>query len=245
MMTMYKKAGGRIAALLVVVALIASALAAVALSGCGGTTAPTTPTTKPTTPASSGTSPTAVGTPAPPKVFTATGPSTTSLFPLTTGLSLYNILYTGTGSFVAEVLNSSGAGVTQLANVNGPLSGTQSAGLPAGSYSLQVQATGEWTITVSQPQPVVVPFTPQVFAGAGMDVTGFFKSANGGTANVTLTNQGTGSFVVTLLNQRGTTVRVVTSTTGAFNGTVELPLDANINYVFDVESDGTWTIRIE
>jgi len=236
----------RLSTLCVIAALAAAALIVVGLAGCGSstTTTPTSSPTQPTTAQSTATTP-STGTPGAPIVLTATGTSATGQFPLKSGLTVFDILYSGSGTFTVELLDAGGGAVTQLVNATGLLNGKQSYGVRAGKYSLQVNAGGNWTVTITQPTPVVLPYIPQVFAGENLDVTDYFSSPNGGLANVTLTNTGNGPFVVTLLNQAGQNVRVVVNANGPFNSSVQVPLVAATPYVFDVESDGAWTIRIE
>lgn len=231
-------------------ALTALAVVAVAVAcgcGCGGEEAakPTAPATRPTTPGTEPTTPTTPAAPAAPLNFTAVGNSTTGQFPLKKGLALFDLRHIGTGSFVVDLLDANGVKAAQLVNVQGQLTGRQSAPVQDGSYSLEIEATGDWTIDVTQPAPVVVPFIPQVFAGVGMDVTGFFKSPNGGLAKATITNHGSGKFEVTLLRQSGEKVLDVVNTVGQFDGVQELTVEANVNYVLDIESDGTWSITLE
>jgi hypothetical protein len=75
------------------------------------------------------------------KSFSATG----------TGLRIIAMTYTGQHNFIVTLKDSQGEYVALLANEIGSYSGRKSQVLSTGTYYLDVQSSGPWTIDISSP----------------------------------------------------------------------------------------------
>ena len=85
--------------------------------------------------------------------FSGTGPQATEPFELSAGLARFEMTHQGEGNFVVELLDDEGAEVgPSLMNEIGPLdSSSQVVQIPQdGTYLLNVDADGAWTIRVLQ-----------------------------------------------------------------------------------------------
>ncbi len=84
--------------------------------------------------------------------FSGTGPHATEPFELSAGLARFEMTHQGEGDFVVELLDDEGAEVgPSLRNEVGPLDSSQLVQIPEdGTYLLNVDADGAWTIRVLQ-----------------------------------------------------------------------------------------------
>ncbi len=78
------------------------------------------------------------------------GNETTEPFDLTTGTTVFQASYSGTGPFMIDLLDSNGSPVEQIAAGAGAMSVTKNVTLQqGGTYSLRVAADGPWELTAS------------------------------------------------------------------------------------------------
>jgi hypothetical protein len=105
------------------------------------TTNTTTPTTTPTTPTSS----------FQPLKFTGTGDKATQSFNWPGGLMRMEMTHSGSSNFIIHLVNADDGSIQEFAeNEIGPVNGSRAFSEPAGSYILDVQADGAWTIKLTQ-----------------------------------------------------------------------------------------------
>jgi|BarGraNGADG00312_2_1021985.scaffolds.fasta_scaffold38798_2 hypothetical protein len=227
------------AATVLVVALLVLTL--VAGPGCGKTKV-VTKTVPATTPKA--TVPSSASTAAVPIILQASGNATTQPFTLTAGLAIFVLGYTGGDGFQASLVDDGGHIVSQLYNLTGNANGATALGVSAGRYSLNVNAGGQWSVTVNQgvavnPQPI-----PLNDSGTGPQVTPFFQSS-GGNATVNMSYNGTSPFVVTLLSAGGEIISTLANVpTGPFTGTQNILMQQGSIYLIDVEGNGAWTLNV-
>jgi hypothetical protein len=243
---MSRVGGGRVPRSFLAIAVVVALAGMVALgAGCGSskkTTPATSPKTTPKTSAS--TTPVAPGAPAP-IVLQGSGNSTTQIFSMLSGLVIFTLRDSGTGTFTVTLQDVSGKAVSVLSNVNVPFVGSTALGVAAGQYTIKVVSSGAWEVDVNQQVPVNPQFLPIHDSGTAAQVTAFFQS-QGGAATVTMTYAGSSPFIVTLLTSGGQTVSTVANaTTGPFNGSKTVQLQQGVIYLIDIEAGGPWTLSIQ
>ena len=84
--------------------------------------------------------------------FSGTGPQATEPFDLSTGLARFEMIHQGESNFIVVLLDDEGAEVgSSLTNEIGPIDSSQAVQIPEdGTYLLNVDADGAWTIRVQQ-----------------------------------------------------------------------------------------------
>jgi len=149
-------------------------------------------------------------------------------------------------NFVATLLNEQGAEVAfAIGNEIGTFESSSAVRIPkAGRYVLDVDADGPWSATVKQPRPTDAPERTS-FRGDNNAATPIF-SLSSGLKRVTATHQGQGNFIVTMLDSQGREVAfALVNEIGTGEYSTTLPIAQDGLYLFTVEAEGPWTIRIE
>ncbi|PZF59454.1 hypothetical protein DEI81_13770 [Curtobacterium sp. MCBD17_013] len=143
--------------------------------------------------------------------------------------------YTGSDNFIVNGIDSANQVTTDgLVNTIGAYSGTTAFGLTAignPSKSLQVTATGPWTITISP-----IKSAPKLPTSGSHD--GVFRYS-GKVKTWAITNQGESNFIVTQYT-RGAVPNGAVNEIGNYSGSV--PALAGPSVVV-VQSDGSWGIK--
>lgn len=183
------------------------------------------------------------------KRVSGSGQTATDSFDLSfrSGLAVFTMTHQGDGDFIVELRDQSGASVdtANLANESGPYEGSWAVHTQPGEHVLDVQASGPWTITVDQPRPSSAPRTTS-FSGNSKTATDHF-GLSGGLKWANMTYEGSGNFIVTLLDKSGTPVQFGTlvNETGPFNGSRAFHVPKEDIYLLRVEASGPWTIEVE
>jgi len=114
-----------------------------------------------------------------------------------------------------------------------------------GQYLLDVQNAGNWQIVAKQPR---VESAPKVttFSGNSAQATQLFE-LSGGLHRVEMTHQGGGNFIVDLLDENGASVvpMGLVNEIGPFEGSRAMTVPDDGIYLFWVEADGPWTIKVD
>lgn len=166
--------------------------------------------------------------------------SKTQSFKAGGGLTIIRLTHRGPTNFVVQF----GQGDTKqlLVNEVGQFAGSKALGLPAGSYSFEIETTGEWTIQVDQSVPKSAAAAPQKLNGKGQVASNFF-SLKEGTAKFRLNYSGGGLFAPSLIKSDGTPVTLLANELGKFTGEKEVQVTSGI-YLVDVISSGDWVIDV-
>ena len=188
--------------------------------------------------------------PAPsPITLSGNGQEATQQFTLQQGLSIFTLQNSGQQNFIVDLLDNNGNEVDNLANAIGDYSGSQALNISAaGSYLLNVQSDGPWSITITQPRPTSAQLTSNL-SGTGDEATQFFNLPSG-LHTFTLSNSGSGNFIVDLLDRSGNEVDNLENTIGDFNGSTAVHIDSGGTYLLnvisgDAKSNGNWTVQIQ
>ncbi len=160
------------------------------------------------------------------------------------GLLDAKMKYTGPSNFAVTVLGPSGQPVALLANVIGNYSGEQATHLNAdGSYVLNVQASGSWTIQITNVAALGGAGDPKPAAGTGPAVVAF--NLKPGLMTATMKHNGKSNFAVTLLNADGTPADLLANVIGPFDGSKATGITRPGPYLFNIAADGDWNLDVK
>jgi len=156
--------------------------------------------------------------------------------------------YQGNANFIVDLLDENGNSVAPMgvANVIGPFQGSTPVQIKrSGQYLLDVQNAGNWQIVVRQPR---VESAPKVatFYGNSAKATQLFE-LSGGLHRVEMTHQGDANFIVDLLDENGASVvpMGLVNEIGPFEGSRAMTVPNDGIYLFWVEANGPWTIKVD
>lgn len=179
--------------------------------------------------------------------FKANGQGATSSkpFQLEQGLAVFQIETNGKSPFSVELIDAAtGKTASNLVNENGAFRGTLASGIrQSGEYLLKIAGDGAWNISVGQPKPVEI-VKPGDIVGQGYDVSEFVD-LNEGLAVFEFTHPGDGPFSVWMLDSNGKPVEHLLDVRGKYHGTKPTTIDTPGAYLFNVESNGAWSVKIE
>jgi hypothetical protein len=179
-----------------------------------------------------------------PITLSGSGQKATTKFNLKKGLSIFEMKYTGASNFIPTLLDSEGNTVALLANVIGKFNGSKAVSVPEdGEYLINMQASGSWTVTVTQPRLKDAPETKS-FSGDGQKASELFYLKKG-LKTFSMKYDGTSNFIPTLVNANGQTVELLANEIGAFDGSKAVRVGSDGIYLLDVQASGSWTITIE
>lgn len=92
--------------------------------------------------------------------FTGTGHQASELFSLSTGLYIFRLEHTGDRNFIVHLMDERGRSVETLVNQIGRYSGSKAVQIRgADKYLLNIDADGDWSISVSRPDSPSSPVT--------------------------------------------------------------------------------------
>jgi hypothetical protein len=176
------------------------------------------------------------------------GPEATRPFQLESGLTVVRMSHQGDTNFIVDLLDENGNSVAPMgvANVIGPFQGSTPVQITrGGQYLLDVQVAGQWQITVEQPRAASAPETTS-FSGNSQQATQLFE-LSGGLHRVEMTHQGDANFIVDLLDENGASVvpMGLVNEIGPFEGSRAMQVPDDGIYLFSVQANGPWTIKVE
>jgi hypothetical protein len=168
---------------------------------------------------------------------------------LTAGVTLFTLQHFGPNRFSVRLLTEDDEGRGLLVNDRGAFQGSRAVAIrEPGTFVLEIKASGDWEFEVVRPVPddastFEVPFE---HAGTGVQAL-YFVKAEPGLHVVTLTHDGTGPFIVSVMNSKGQAFERIVDTTGKFSGRVAARArNAPFDYlIFELRTDANWTIRVE
>ncbi len=167
----------------------------------------------------------------------------TDKFQLLEGLSIFTIKYGGSDRFIVSLMDKNGRQVELLVNNTGPYNGSQSVGInSSGDYFLDVQASGPWTIMVTQPRQRTGLSIPMTITGNGPIATGLIRMDSSPTT-FRMKYYGEGFFQVKLFDDKGNLVETLVDVEGA-HGLSKAIYHFPGYYVLNVRADDRWEIEM-
>lgn len=154
----------------------------------------------------------------------------------------------GNANFIVDLLDENGNSVAPMgvANVIGPFQGSTPVQIKrSGQYLLDVQNAGNWQIVVRQPRVESAPKVTTFYSNSAKATQLFALS--GGLHRVEMTHQGDANFIVDLLDENGASVLPMglVNDIGPFDGSRAMTVPDDGIYLFWVEANGPWTIKVE
>ncbi len=180
--------------------------------------------------------------------FSGHGIQATAMFHLNAGLVVFHSTHTnGTSNFIVHLKDKDGQDVLFITNAIGEYNGRFADNVPAsGDYLLSVDADGDWTVTIDQPQPPAYSSPPshQSWSGHGDDVTSWVTLKQG-LARFSFTHNGSSNFIIHLLDSDGNVVEFLANEIGAVNANTAISVESNGVYLLQITADGNWTINAD
>ncbi len=170
---------------------------------------------------------------APPYSISGSGPTEIEDVSVGDGLTIVEASHAGTGAFQVTLDET-------LVDETGAYEGETGGMLFEGKYPLEVQADGEWELSIRQPRPDSGESLPQTLTGEGNSVRGPFEF-DGGTG-ATATHSGDGKFVVIVAPKKGL-AEVVFNESGEYDGSTSF--NRHILSWVVIEADGEWSIELQ
>ncbi len=173
------------------------------------------------------------------------GQQVSKKFTLQAGLLTYHATHSGSSNFVVYILDgATGAEVTSIVNEIGKVDATKAMQLKkGGTYAVQVQADGPWSLTFEQPRPTEAPAGPQAYNGAGTSLSPFFQTG-GGLVVIGGLYQGDGRVAIRVRDANGVVVEQIANQVGTFSGSKGVSLTPGI-YFLELYGNGTWSVNVE
>ncbi len=195
--------------------------------------------------------PTPTATPLPTPVPTASpisvsgsGSYTTNTFPLESGISIFTTKHSGSDKFVVTLKDQNGHTVDTVANLIGSYDGSRAVAIVSdGDYSLSVQATGAWSIDITQPRPTNADSVPISLSGTGPVATQFIY-LNNGVNTFSVSHKGMNAFSIDLLDPNGKLVDTVIDEIGPYSGAQSISISQPGIYLLNIDADSSWHLDI-
>ena len=149
----------------------------------------------------------------------------------------------GDSNFIIWLLDETGDPIELLVNEIGGFDGSTAVGIQeAGNYLLDVNADGQWNVTIELPRNVQGQSPPQQIEGHGHAVSPFLALQDG-LVRFEMTHDGDSNFIIWLLDDSGSRVDLLVNEIGQFDGSTALGIDPG-SYILDITADGNWKIGI-
>ena len=180
-----------------------------------------------------------------PETFTGSGTSTEEGIELAAGPVTAEYSHSGSGNFIVNLVALEGESYQDvlLANIIGQAEGSQVAAASAnGQYNLNIEADGEWEITVEQPSNPEPESPPIEADGEGPSYIGPFDFS--GPTTFQGSHDGESNFIVTPIPVDPSNLMAsVFNEIGQFEG--ETTARVNGIAYLNVTADGSWTLSTQ
>lgn len=162
-----------------------------------------------------------------------------------TGPTLFHLLHRGSGDFSADVYNKRGDHVTTVVDGTGTSGGENAFNIPADEYDIEIEAGGDWALTVSQkpvyPLENVITSFPLTLDGSSDEVDGPIDLSE--SRSLSVSASGVGENIVIIRDVYGAPAAVVLNETGTTS--VDTRVEAIGVAWIDVTMSGKWELTIE
>ena len=180
-----------------------------------------------------------------PETYSGSGTATEEGLDLTMGPITAEYSHSGSGNFIVNLITLEGESYQDvlLANIIGQAEGAQVGTASAnGGYNLDVQADGDWEITLEQPsnpQPQSLPFDE---SGEGPSYIGPYDFS--GPTAIQGSHDGESNFIVTPVPVDPSDFGIsVFNEIGQFEGSTTARIEG-VSYL-KIEADGAWTLSTQ
>ncbi|MFC4438220.1 MULTISPECIES: hypothetical protein [Natrialbaceae] len=157
------------------------------------------------------------------------------------GLTVIDAVHSGSSNFQVHLASSTDDRHALFVNEIGEYAGESARVLEPGTYSLEVEADGDWWLEVRQPRIPSVEDLPQSLHDTKPRVVGPFEF--GGSYTATCSHRGDRNFQVAILPTEGQLDEFVVNEVGSYTG------EATFSHTglgcIGVEAHGEWTLEFE
>ncbi|HLE96265.1 MAG TPA: hypothetical protein VI997_02750 [Candidatus Thermoplasmatota archaeon] len=172
------------------------------------------------------------------------GAGTSSSFEIASSLVRTSTTAEGTGPFEVWLVDAQGARVVLLARGVAPYHGERHIGIdPSESHRIEFVGAGAWSVDVYDVAATAPDAPPSERAGDG-DGAPAPVVLEAIAYEVTLSHNGTGVFVVRVLDADGDVVGTLADEEGGWIGTATFTPSAAATYWLDVRADGPWYVEV-
>lgn len=175
--------------------------------------------------------------------FEGTGATVTDEFELEGGVAIAESTHAGQSNFIVDLIPVDDGREELLVNVIGAFDGASGVLAEQGTYLLDVDADGNWTIDIRQPRSTEDEADPLPTELDGTEPAWDGPLLFDGLGEARGTHEGQGNFIVEILPQNGRFPELVFNEIDQFDGETTFDVDG-VGYV-TVEADGPWTIELE
>lgn len=172
--------------------------------------------------------------------FSGSGQSVEDGIDIEGGLIVVEASHDGESNFQVSLADDSDFD-DSFVNVIGSFDGAQADLIDEGEYLLDVNADGNWDVTIRQPRTGQGDELPTTIAGSGPDVSEPIMFS--GTSVATGDHDGDSNFQVQIYPMTGSFGESVFNEIGEFEGETTYSFDG-IGWV-DVNADGSWSVELE
>lgn len=172
------------------------------------------------------------------QTFEGSGQEVRQGLQLDPGLATVEATHDGESNFIVSLVNDTQFD-TVLINDIGAFDGAQAALIDGGEYTLDIDASDDWTVSIAQPRASAGELIPQRFEGEGPAVVGPVDIS--GTVVASAEHDGNSNFIVEILPQQGSFSEVVFNEIGPFEGETTASFNG-VGWV-DVTADGSWSLE--
>ena len=177
--------------------------------------------------------------------FSGDGDHLTEAIELLDGLVIIAAEHRGDSNFAIELLDAEGNHRGLAANTIGDYAGARAVSVSAGTYYLQITASGPWAINADNPNLDQPPDgLPTAHEATGDLVLGPFRLSSG-LDRVSLSHKGESNFTVILYRSDGALVGLLANEIGDYEGSTGQRISSDGLYFVDVQADGAWTFSMQ
>lgn len=174
--------------------------------------------------------------------FSGSGTDVTDEFDIEGGFTVVEATHTGGESnFQIELVDGDGEMAELFVNEIGEFEGEAGASPEAGSYLLDINADGDWEITLRQPRPAEGDSLPVEESGDNPSVLGPYEF--GGRIQATGSYEGEGNFIVEAYPVEPGFQELVFNEIDSFEGSNTFSMN-ELGFVV-VQASGPWTLEME
>jgi PKD repeat protein len=178
-----------------------------------------------------------------PITFTGTGDDVTDTFTTEQKLLKVEFSHDGDSNFIVDLLTEDGEKEELFANEIGPYDASRYFNPPPENYLLDIQADGNWEITIHQSRPDSGEETPVGWTGQG-DTASDVMDLQEGLHTFEFSHDGDSNFIVELYDENGDSIALLANEIGSYEGSTAERIPQDGFYVLDIVADGSWTIDV-
>ena len=174
--------------------------------------------------------------------MSGSGSKSTDFFEVYGGLTVFDFKNNGSGNFIAMLMDEDGEKIELLVNEIGSVSGKKAMYLDAGKYFINIDQGSNWNFNILQPRLLETAELPYTFEASSPDISKVVLADD--LIQINYSHQGTGNFVVNLLNTNGQKEELLVNEIGSISGSTTIRGDGRKHIISIELADGKYIIDI-